>query len=403
VLGPPRSGTSAISSMLIKLGVDFGHPENFIDPTMYDYNPKGFFELVWANQLNDEIFSALGTRWPGADGPPVNDQLFSEDLFADQRLREFESRIREAVLNEWGHDSSLIGIKDPRISLLFPLWEAAVRGLGYEPKCVITLRDPLGFARSEGALAPKWTNERLLIEWLRDLLTPLYFARHNDCRVVDFDALISDPEKVVSEIALWLELPREGISEATAIIDRTFYHHARRGATGNRLVDRLYPCLQSSDGHIRNSESLEALYDDLLGLWSLLRSLNIQEDCRLEVAEQQIKQLRGHLGGLADRLASSEDALRLTRSELQQESLHSKQLADTVAQTSSDLARMSSELARTSSDLAQTQSHLAQTSTELARIKQTRGWRFLSLYGKVKYAFLLPVYNLVRHRKPGKQ
>src|SRR5262245_41999228 len=30
VLGPPRSGTSAISSMLVKLGINFGHAESFI-------------------------------------------------------------------------------------------------------------------------------------------------------------------------------------------------------------------------------------------------------------------------------------------------------------------------------------------------------------------------------------
>src|SRR5215471_801516 len=125
VLGPPRSGTSAISSALINLGVDFGNPEHFIDPTLYDHNAKGFFELVWINELNDEIFSGLGSSW-------VTYEFRSERSFVGSRFDEYRERIRTQVLKEWGDNSLLIGIKDPRISLLFPLWESALSSLGYE-------------------------------------------------------------------------------------------------------------------------------------------------------------------------------------------------------------------------------------------------------------------------------
>lgn len=35
--------------------------------------------------------------------------------------------------------------------------------------------------------------------------------------------------------------------------------------------------------------------------------------------------------------------------------------------------------------------------TELKRIKNTLGWRVLSLYGRIKYPYLLPIYRLFRH------
>jgi hypothetical protein len=47
-------------------------------------------------------------------------------------------------------------------------------------------------------------------------------------------------------------------------------------------------------------------------------------------------------------------------------------------------------------------SKLALKEAELQRITNTIGWRVLSLYGRIKYPYLLPIYRLLRHisRKP---
>src|SRR5262249_20104955 len=157
-------GTSAISSMLVKLGINFGHAESFIDPGIYDHNPRGFFELAWVNELNDQIFSYLGSHW-------LTLELFGDDSLSGPRLDQFRNTIQQAVLKEWGEHCPMIGIKDPRISLLFPVWESAFTRMGYELRCVIALRHPLGFARSQANLTTTWSLERLLLEWVRHMLS----------------------------------------------------------------------------------------------------------------------------------------------------------------------------------------------------------------------------------------
>ena len=56
VLGAPRSGTSVVSHVIHKLGVDFGNHDRFVDPKVHVFNPI-FFELQSLNNLNDEIFA----------------------------------------------------------------------------------------------------------------------------------------------------------------------------------------------------------------------------------------------------------------------------------------------------------------------------------------------------------
>jgi len=393
VLGAPRSGTSAISSTLIKLGVDFGHPENFIDPTLYDHNPNGFFELVWVNRLNDEILSSLGTTW-------VSPDLLGEDSLTDERIHTFGARIEEQVQAEWPTPCPLIGIKDPRISFLFPIWKSALARLGYEPICIIALRHPLGFVESQRRLSPTWSIERTLFEWVRHSLSALYFARPYDSKIVDYDRLASDPQRVVASISSWLELPPDNIADAAATIDlRLYHHHLGCASIQNKFVNDLYEALSSSDRAETGADSATAFYDALTRLWPLVRSLLCEKDSQVDALGQSVQRLASQLTGLEKTVVEKDEALTAARRNLEDETRRAQaQQRNLEARVTEIGVNLASAQARE----ACLHQRLAASEGELSKIKGTLGWRLLSIYGRMKYAFLLPIYDSLRGVKRGR-
>ena len=78
VVGPPRSGTSAVANVISKLGVYFGDPAKFVDPEQQKHNPI-FFELSSLNRINDEIFQYFLKNWSDFDWIPDRSD-FSESV-----------------------------------------------------------------------------------------------------------------------------------------------------------------------------------------------------------------------------------------------------------------------------------------------------------------------------------
>jgi hypothetical protein len=411
VLGPPRSGTSAISSALISLGIDFGNPEHFIDPALYAHNTKGFFELVWINELNDEIFSSMGSSW-------VSYEFRGEQAFAGLRFDQYRETIRTAVLKEWGENSLLIGIKDPRISLLFPLWESALHSLGYEPKCIVALRNPIGFAESQAKLTPSWSRARLLLEWVRHTLSAIYFARKSDSMIVDYDDLISDPGAVIQSIVNWLDLRQDRIEAAAAVIDKNLYHHSNSEiAACNDFVDTLYASLKPRALNLKDARSATSFYENLVNLWPLLKSLALDNEDQLVVLERAVAASNDALHELREQLAKKQEEVDRSRLDLQQQTLQARlreeemlsrqqelllQQQLLLSQQQQQFLREQQLILREQQLILREQQLLKKVDeieSELARIKHTLGWRLLTYYGKLKYRYLLPIYNLAGRLK----
>src|SRR5271166_5636591 len=125
-----RSGTSALTRVLNLLGADL--PRN-VEPANA-HNLKGYWEPRALMTLHDEILQAAETSWH--DTGPVP-EFWNNPQFIDQRRK----GIVHALQNDYA-DSSLLGIKDPRISRVVPLTVAAFREFRAEPRFVPTLRNP---------------------------------------------------------------------------------------------------------------------------------------------------------------------------------------------------------------------------------------------------------------------
>jgi hypothetical protein len=115
-----RSGTSAFSGLLAACGYNMG--KDLFGP-QEGVNERGFFENAGVVALNESMLDRLQAQW---DQPLPLDT--PETLLQDGEVNDTLERF---LLDQYW-DSALWGMKDPRSSILEPLWSSAVKQAGSE-------------------------------------------------------------------------------------------------------------------------------------------------------------------------------------------------------------------------------------------------------------------------------
>lgn len=135
VLGMHRSGTSALSRVLSLLG--YAQASTLMKAN--DFNPVGYWEPQPVVALNDAYLWGMKRYW--GDPKPFDP--------ADD-LRRYDRAVEDAkaVLADQFDLTAGFVLKDPRVSLGFPVWREAAVAVGAAPKALIALRNPLSVCRS---------------------------------------------------------------------------------------------------------------------------------------------------------------------------------------------------------------------------------------------------------------
>lgn len=187
VLGMHRSGTSALSGVLGKLGCDL--PRNLMPAN--EFNPRGYFESLKIYKMNDSILASGGSSWDDW-------QEFNSDWMASPYSDHFLENGRKVLSDEYGK-SRLFVLKDPRICRLLPFWQKLFEKEGIKPVYVAIHRNPLEVAKSlqnrEG-----WDFAYGLLLWLRHVLDAEIRTRGGARVFTSYDRLLSDWEGVVSAV-----------------------------------------------------------------------------------------------------------------------------------------------------------------------------------------------------------
>ncbi|RAU97851.1 sulfotransferase family protein [Mycobacterium colombiense] len=131
VLGPQRSGTSALTRVLSLCGGTLPAAMLGADAN----NPLGYWEPRAAISLNETILRRLGTNWydPSLrflDGDAVGPD---ENKACVEKIAAYLSTLPAAPL---------VVIKEPRITTLSDLWFEAARQAGFDVASVIAVRHP---------------------------------------------------------------------------------------------------------------------------------------------------------------------------------------------------------------------------------------------------------------------
>ncbi|MEA3390672.1 MAG: hypothetical protein U9R64_15535 [Pseudomonadota bacterium] len=204
ILGMHRSGTSALSNILVELGVDA--PANLMSAD--ENNPKGYFESMPLYLLHDELLSNAGTSWD--DYRPI-----PEGWARSPKANEFQDRLKEVVKSEYGRSGFFL-MKDPRVCRLVPQWVIILTDMEIEPLFVHTHRHPLEVASSLRKRNGFDIGYGYLV-WLRHVLDAEAGGRGQRRSFTSYDRILADWPTETEKIAadLGISWPRFGSTLAS--------------------------------------------------------------------------------------------------------------------------------------------------------------------------------------------
>jgi len=193
VLGMHRSGTSATAGVIAAMGA-FAGDESELLPAHPQDNPTGYWERGELVREHDRFLEATGHSWKHlAD--------FNAQTAEAGSRRALAAHLRELVdaLNASGGPWL---IKDPRLSLLLPVWLPIVGGAA----CVVVVRDPAEIAASlrntERGVFGSQFPVALWEKYTRSMLDAL---DGRPALFVSYPALLADPDGQILRLQRGLE------------------------------------------------------------------------------------------------------------------------------------------------------------------------------------------------------
>jgi hypothetical protein len=364
VLGMHRSGTSALTGTLHRLGVALG--SNLMPPIPGD-NDKGFYENDDIVPVHERLFAALGSSWHDVS-PPV------EDWPHRPATQPFRAELGAVLAREFA-DAPLWGIKDPRICRFMPLWLDLLDASGAEAKFLLIWRHPFEVAES---LRKRQGFDRVKSYqlWFRYMREAETGSRGRPRQVVGYAAFLDDWRTTLGQAAARLDLPgiAEAIDQRAADIDAflsTDLHRNRadedrfRAEAPPACVALLarFASATGTDG-MADAAAFDAVYADYDAWlaerepWPTLvadlkrRLVAAEETAALAAAE------KATVAGLEQDLAAANAAAAAAAATLERERSATRRLAETLA-AEVPLPRIEPEAAE----------------AVLRRLFASRGWR----------------------------
>ena len=216
-------------------------------------NPTGFWESVAITKWNEQKLNSVNSSW---------DDQFA--FFARSRFAEFETSEVDAaialVAARYAGNRPIV-LKDPRISIIAPFWDAALRAASYQPNYIIMIRDPRevaaslsvrnGLSKGKGLLL--WANYMLSIERdTRDF--PRLFVAYRD--------LISGPEAVLARVQTRLAIhfpKRAGAAQRiSAFLNPGLRNQKIDGPWSERLTQPIFDYYEHLLSATTDAQPLEA-------------------------------------------------------------------------------------------------------------------------------------------------
>jgi glycosyltransferase involved in cell wall biosynthesis/SAM-dependent methyltransferase len=180
ICGMHRSGTSALARVLKECGAWLGNDDDFL-PAHAEDNPEGYWERKDVYEAQVDFLNAHGFHWDKLAG-------FSAQLMHGIHAQVLRERLRRIVVQLAPHSPWLL--KDPRLSLLLPVWLPLAPNL----VPVIAVRHPLeiagSLARSLRGIYPK---RHALALWEKYLLRTLKDLDGRPAIFVSYRHLMADP------------------------------------------------------------------------------------------------------------------------------------------------------------------------------------------------------------------
>lgn len=244
ILSPHRSGSSTVAGTLADNGVNFG--EELLKPA--SDNKKGFFENPHIVKLNEDILESFGYSW-------FNNGELPDKWWLKKSHYNFADRACDIVMRDL-RDGKLVGIKDPRLSLLCPFWIYILRDkLNFNLRFAIILREPseiIASISNRNGFTPEHSGF-LTLQYLTAIIRN---CKEGNPFVISFNRLLTNFNQEMSGLAhdLGLNLP----------LDKTFLDE--------KLINHSNIKLGSVDSNIT---LLKSIYEFILSNRSVTNRLDL--------------------------------------------------------------------------------------------------------------------------------
>ncbi len=211
IVGYYRSGTSALSGALSRLGVKF-----YNDAAPNEHNPLGFYEIPELIAFDVDLFSRLAVEWTDVRGLP-------DGFSARADIAGFATRLEEILRRRFAGPEPVWGLKHPHLCRTLPLYERVTRQAGHRPHVVHMFRDPWAAAASQ-QYKNGLSRAHALLLWMKYATDAEFHARHLPRSWVTYHDFLAGPAAQLRRIAqeLGVELSQAGGAgrEAAAFVTR---------------------------------------------------------------------------------------------------------------------------------------------------------------------------------------
>ena len=225
VLGMHRSGTSAVTQLLALAGCDL--PTHVMPGD--EHNAKGYFEPWKIAVFNDERLRAGGSAWDDPFAYPFRPLPTGEEDAWRARA--------EALFDEEFPNGGFPLMKDPRATVLMPLWREVLTDRRVDARVVIPVRHPLAVA---GSLARRdgFAAAKSVLVWSAYMLAAEANTRDLPRAFTGYDALLADWRAEAARIEAAHGAPLPALTEAAAQeIDGFLTPDLRHNAGEDGLAD----------------------------------------------------------------------------------------------------------------------------------------------------------------------
>lgn len=196
ILGMHRSGTSAVTGTINRMGLDIGSD---LMPITQD-NPKGYYENNKVLKLNEKILIENNSSWDNCH--------FKISKIPKEKIAPYVAEAKKILTEEFRYSEQFC-IKDPRNCITFPIWEQASLELKYTIKIIIPHRNPIEVANSLKK-RDSFSFEKSLTLWCHHFLSAEHFSRPYKRIFLSFNELLNDTKKTVKTLNDFIGIESKG-------------------------------------------------------------------------------------------------------------------------------------------------------------------------------------------------
>jgi hypothetical protein len=438
ILGMHRSGTSLTARILSLIGVNLGSEERFKSPRQD--NPTGFWEHGDIGAINDAILEMHGGSWQ--DPPHLPDGWESAPILDDLRER------AQTLIADQFDNLPLWGWKDPRGCLTLPFWQQLMPEMRY----VICLRNPLDVAHSL-LQRDGFSAEKSSALWLSHVNSAFVHSEGKPRLVIFYEDLINNCQLELQRLSEFIGMPeqatrmdvRDAVTEFTqkelqhyqtsmsqtlsnpaiAVGAKAVYvaHRIAARWASSETADAQTPAHQTEisleslgQDSSRAAVGPQVLKEQLRVLLRLQSEVGIAVCAQLAESDARLQESDAQLLESDARLGHKEELVKMLSTKLVEQDRVFHQLETQLLERDGTIESLSSRLTkqddtavtqaeRVEERVAQLSAQLLDTELQLETMRNTLGWRALSIFGWLKFR-VFPIHrraDQLRGKRPDPQ